>query len=339
MTNKNKLYDDPTCIGTGLVVLDVIYADQKKPKFLAGGSCGNVLTILSYLGWNSYPVSRLGRDHEGNRILEDMKRWGVKTTFVHQEQMNSPRIIQKITLNNDPKHKFHIKCEHGKWLPGRKPFLVRSLKEIKSKLPASNVFYFDRADPSALDLAKMFKKMGAMIYFEPPKFLHDDLFLECLKISDVVKHCYDQSSDVEKYGVKIPLEIRTRGKAGLQYRARFLRKHYWKSIPAYPTSDLVDEAGSGDWLSAGFIHATAQHKENTIQNSQKLESALRFGQAMASLNCSYTGARGIMYNLPSYKLLMLVNKVIQEKPVMLPHGTVKTTSRHTSRCKVCLCTE
>jgi fructokinase len=75
--------DVPICMGSGLVALDVIYEKAKNnPKFLAGGSCGNVLTILSYFGWNSYPVARLGNDQEGNRIMEDMKRWNVKTDFV-----------------------------------------------------------------------------------------------------------------------------------------------------------------------------------------------------------------------------------------------------------------
>lgn len=73
----------PTCVGMGLIALDAIYAESsKRPRFLAGGSCGNVLTILSYLGWKSYPIARLGNDHEGSRILEDMMKWGVNTKFV-----------------------------------------------------------------------------------------------------------------------------------------------------------------------------------------------------------------------------------------------------------------
>ena len=68
----NNFHEIPICIGTGLIALDVIYTTDKKPNFLAGGSCGNVLTILSYLGWKSLPIARLGNDAEGKRIVEDL---------------------------------------------------------------------------------------------------------------------------------------------------------------------------------------------------------------------------------------------------------------------------
>src|SRR5574337_794923 len=138
---------NPTCMGSGLVALDVIYEKPKNnPKFRAGCSCGNVLTILSYFGWNSYPISRLGNDQEGNRIIEDMKRWNVKTDFVELDsKIDSPRIIERISEGKIPKHRFYLKCEHGNWLPQRKPFLLKSLEVIQNKFPQSNVFYFDRA--------------------------------------------------------------------------------------------------------------------------------------------------------------------------------------------------
>src|SRR4051794_26004402 len=51
----------PVAAGTGLVALDVVYSgDTAEPLGRwAGGTCGNVLTILSCLGWSSYPVARL----------------------------------------------------------------------------------------------------------------------------------------------------------------------------------------------------------------------------------------------------------------------------------------
>jgi len=90
--------DNPICLGSGLIALDVIYDNKKtKPNFLAGGSCGNVLTILSYLDWQSYPIARLGNDPEGKRIIEDMKKWKVNTKFIEQESgTHSPRIIERI---------------------------------------------------------------------------------------------------------------------------------------------------------------------------------------------------------------------------------------------------
>ena len=340
--NRGMNNNNPICIGTGLVALDVIYADDKKPRFLAGGSCGNVLTILSYLDWNSFPVSRLGNDVEGNRIIEDIKKWGVKTKFIEQEKIASPRIIQKIFPNKNPRHRFYTKCEHKNWLPSRKPFLLKSLENIQDKLPNSNVFYFDRASPSALVLAKTLKEQGAIIYFEPPKFLPDDKnFMKCLQIADIVKHCYDQGKETEEFGIKIPLEIQTMGEDGLQYRARILKQRSWKKMDAFPVSNLVDAAGSGDWLSAGLIHVLFQNKSKFAPTEKKLEFALQFGQALASINCNFVGARGLMYNLSKAELFSLSDKVMKNKEnplsINIPTKNLEVTSL-AKKCKICLCT-
>ena len=53
--------------------------------------------ILSYFGWKSHPLIRLGSDSEGKRIIEDMKKWGVKTKFVEQEsEIHTPKIIERV---------------------------------------------------------------------------------------------------------------------------------------------------------------------------------------------------------------------------------------------------
>lgn len=331
------------CVGSGLVALDVIYKqDDDQPNFLAGGSCGNVLTILSYMGWDSYPIVRLGKDVEGERIIEDMKKWKVKTKFIEKESgTDSPRIIERIFGGEKPKHRFYVKCEHNNWLPRRKAYLLKSLEHIQNKIPKSNVFYFDRATPSAYEIASHLKKQNTIIVFEPPKFLQDDkTFLKCLKIADIVKHCYDQASDTEKSGINIPLEIQTKGEEGLQYRAKFLRQRNWKKLPAIPTDNLIDAAGSGDWLTAGLIHMLRSHKSLEQVTEEKLEYVLDFGQTLASLNCNYCGARGMMYHLSKEELFKIAAKKQKnkEKPIKLNHiRRVKLTSKLSSECKICLC--
>ena len=53
----------PVCAGTGLVALDIVFNGDSTvpPRMWAGGSCGNVLTILSYLGWQAVPLARLAK--------------------------------------------------------------------------------------------------------------------------------------------------------------------------------------------------------------------------------------------------------------------------------------
>ena len=52
------------CVGSGLVTLDIVFDDESPNEYMvgSGGSCGNVMSILSFLGWKAYPVTRLGQD-------------------------------------------------------------------------------------------------------------------------------------------------------------------------------------------------------------------------------------------------------------------------------------
>lgn len=330
---------DPVCVGSGLIALDVIYRDRSaKPNFLAGGSCGNVLAILSYLGWDSYPIARLGDDVEGRRIIEDMKKWGVKTKFIQQEPgIDSPRIIERVFAGAKPHHKFHFKCEHGNWLPGRKPFLLKSLELIQDKIPAADVMYFDRATPSAYELARRLKQGNTIIVFEPPKLLDDPVFMRCLGIADVVKHCYKAQD--EESEISIPLEIQTKSEDGLRYRTNFLRSGKWRSLPSFPAYDPADAAGSGDWLTAGLIHRMRRHRTIQSMSRKQLEDALDFGQALASINCSYVGARGMMYCLPKERIIRLAGRHMRGKRLELIRvRTTRTKSRLAEKCRVCLCT-
>lgn len=334
--------EEPTCLGTGLVVLDVIlHANSTKPEFLAGGSCCNVLTILAYLGWRSFPIARLGCDVEGDRIIEDMRMWGVSDRFIKRDhEMHSPRIIQKIYAGDNPKHSFSLRCVHGRWLPQQKSFRLDSLRHIENMIPPADVFYFDRATPSSLKLARHQKEMGALVVFEPPKLLSNKNFKACLEISDILKHCFDSELEDRQYP-RPPLEIQTRGKMGLRYRSNMLSQTEWTVLPAFSVSELVDAAGSGDWLTAGLIHAL-RHKDtwSNITN-EILQDALCYGQSLAALNCLCSGARGLMYSISPSQLQVLVSKVMSGQSPKQALGESPTTSKYktnlSSRCKVCLC--
>src|SRR6516165_2186734 len=67
-------------VGIRLVVLDVIVSAQPgaPTRCRAGGTCGNVLAALAYLGWTSYPIARLGDDPAGRALANDLARWGVR---------------------------------------------------------------------------------------------------------------------------------------------------------------------------------------------------------------------------------------------------------------------
>lgn len=335
----------PICLGIGMIVLDAIYDNRTEdPVFLAGGSCCNVLTILSYLGWNSLPLARLGPDPEGDRIVEDMKRWGANTKFVERDPgISTPRIIERISRGDSPHHRFYLKCEHGIRLPRRRALSLNRLEVAMHALPAKpDVFYFDRADPAALRAAAEFKKRGSTVVFEPLSISGGKTLEQCIKLADIVKYCHTASSHKSEHlRASVPLEIQTKGAEGLAYRARFLGRREWIEVDAIPAPRLVDAAGSGDWLTAGLIHVLLGRGGPITASSEKdLLHALRIGQALASINCGFAGARGVMYALGKKRLLSasgdaaLSNTVPHVTPRKSVNGAPDTSTREYA---VCLC--
>ena len=272
--------DEPMCLGSGMIALDVIFrVDSNEPEFQAGGSCCNILTILSYFGWRSFPIARLGCDVEGDRILEDMRAWRVQNEFMERDRaIQSPRIIQRIYAGKNPRHSFSFRCSHGRWLPRLRSFRLDSLKRIQGAIPLAQVFFFDRATPSSLALARSQKKRGALVVFEPPKLVDNKNFKACLEVSDIFKHCYASGLDDCQYA-RPPLEIQTRGKRGLRYRANILSQTEWTTLPAFDVGGLIDAAGSGDWLTAGLIHTLGRNGVWQNITDESLQDALCSGSA------------------------------------------------------------
>ena len=87
-------------LGTGLLALDIVMSDVsgEPKKQWAGGTCGNVLIALAYLGWKAKPVARLRTGRAADRVLLDLREWGVSDEFVSIARDGStPVIFEKIT--------------------------------------------------------------------------------------------------------------------------------------------------------------------------------------------------------------------------------------------------
>ena len=307
-----------SCVGTGFVVLDFITNGNSEipPLLRIGGSCGNVLTILAYLGWQSYPAARIGEDIAGQQLRKDMERWGVKSDLLSSKaEDKSPIVVHRIlsAKNGIPRHQFEFNCPNcGARLPKYKAISPKAVKDLANQVPKANVFYFDRVSLSSLELATYYKSKGALIFFEPSKVKNEKLFVECLAVADIVKYSDERLDNITTLlsEVEIPLEIKTLGSKGLQYR---LAGQYseWNFLNAFPQSALLDTVGSGDWCSAGIIHVISKAWMGTFHDIQLdlVQSALEFGQALAALNCYYKGARGVMYHLKRELIPSMLERV------------------------------
>lgn len=297
----------PIVIGTGLVALDVIINEdtERNPQLRAGGSCGNVLTILSYLGWKSYPIARFRDDVAARTVIEDIKKWGVDTSLITQNSTGStPIIVEKIQKkqSGEPTHRFTLKCPNcGSFLPRYRPVLARDTPAIIKKMPTPNVFYFDRVAPSSIEIARASKKNGSLVFFEPCGIKDEKQFLECLDLADIVKYSHETMRHAQEILQKVDvlLEIETFGAEGLRFCFRKCesKEVKWTNKHAYPVSRLKDAAGAGDWCSAGIIHLLGKRGMESFETASEgdIAKALSFGQALAAISCQFEGARGIMY--------------------------------------------
>ena len=303
----------PVAVGIGLVALDVVLTDDKdqQPRYFAGGTCGNVLTILTYLGWRSNPVARLSPGAAADCLLDDLKGLGVSTDFVtRQRDGSTPVIIHRIRRGNngEPYHSFSWRCPScGAHLPGYKAVLSSVAQHLSPKLGRARAFFFDRVSRAVLVLANEFRKHGAVIVFEPSSVGDPKLFREAWTAAHIVKYSHERLRDIadvefargERHHVL--LEVETLGRAGVRYQSRLpcAATRGWVSMEAFSPTGLKDTAGAGDWCTAGLIDNLARGGVLGFRNitGGELKEAVRFGQALAAWNCRFEGARGGMYEV------------------------------------------
>ncbi len=287
------------CIGAGLVSLDILLRnnDNRPISYYVGGTCGNVMMILSYLGWDSYPIARLDGTKYTERLLEDIKSNRVKTDFISTNDGSTPVIIQRNIVNKEgtPTHKFEIKNNNGRFFLNFRSITKKQADDIISKISfVPDIFFFDRISPAIIQLAKYFKTIGSIIYFEPSGKTNEKDFFTCIEISDIIKFADQRISQIEfvnNYNNK--LFIQTQGGDGLIYK---FKDYDWRKIPSWKNESIIDSSGAGDWTSSIFINRIFSNKINSLTDLSLdfIDTSLCEAQKYASNSCSFEGARGMM---------------------------------------------
>ena len=288
------------CVGAGLISLDVLIRDGEKipVSYYVGGTCGNVMMILSHMGWNSYPIARLDGTKETNRLLADMRRHRVHTDYISTTDGKTPVIVQRNFISKDgvPTHKFESRNGKGHFYLDFRSLTVKQADAVIGRVDfVPKVFFFDRVSPAIFKLATAFKEKGSVIFFEPSsKGVNVGLFDKCVKVADIVKFAEQRIKDCcqfERYRDR--LIIQTRGEKGLVYRLN----SRWIHIKPIVNKNIVDTAGAGDWTAAALINKLFKNKKTRrlVDISQRdIEIALNAAQTVGAKSCSYEGARGMM---------------------------------------------
>lgn len=297
----------PKIFGTGLIALDLVLGlDPHAPvRSWAGGTCGNVLSILAYLGWEAFPIARMNGDPASDRVRADLAEWGVRLDFAScGPTAHTPIIIQEIKRGRDgkPKHRFSWSCPKcGEWLPAYKALTTAAVEAVAPAMANASVFFLDRLSRAALSLAKVAADQGAIIVFEPSGKGTDKLMAEAIRLAHVVKYADQRLAGVNGLmsdASATLVEVQTLGERGLKYRHRFGRTPSdWMHLDAVRAPRLADACGAGDWSTAGLLAKVAAGGAEALREAGAcgVRDALLYGQALAAWNCGFEGARGGMY--------------------------------------------
>lgn len=279
----------PVVVGAGRLTLDVLVRDgepRELARAQAGGTCGNVLTNLAYLGWHAYPLTDVGGDEAGRRYRRDLERWGVRLDLVADyPDQETPIIVHHL---RDGEHSFSSRCPFcGYELQYYEPVPLDRVEERLPRVPRADVFFFDRDSPGSLLLARHCRDHGALVVYEPNYAGPESQLDEALAVAHVLKFSRDKLGGLpERRALNGPLLIiETLGGEGL----RFGGGGDWEHLPPCTIPAVRDAGGSGDWCTAGFLHR--------VRQGDDFREALRFGQALAAWNCAFEGARGGMYRV------------------------------------------
>ena len=313
-TGNRKLtcQNSPVVFGTGLIALDIILSAYggRPPLLAAGGTCGNVLAVLSFLGWDAFPIARLSDDVASETVTADLKSVGVHLEFARQApSAPTPIILQRNdrTREGKPRHRFSVACPAcGAWYPSFRAVTIEGAESVIETVGdvlhsgfAPRVFFFDRVSRGALQLAHWFAEVGALVVFEPIGVGDPKLFAEALSLAHIVKYSNER---LHESAVSPPrrnrplLEIQTLGDAGLRYRSERNARSTWVHLKSIASSAIVDTAGAGDWLTAAFLCAVGADGVGgfTALSPRDIRDALHISQAAASVACEHEGARGAM---------------------------------------------
>lgn len=303
---------NPRIAGIGLIALDVVWsADRPDLEFFCGGTCGNVLAILGYLGWRVTPIARIGDDIAGKLLKDDLSRWGADPSLISlKPTTKTPVIVEKIRndRNGIPFHTFSFYCPScNRRFPGFQPVTAKAIEPANGVVQSADVLFIDRVSKSSVLLAEAASKAGVTIVFEPPSVHDSKGFSYLLEVATIVKYSHDRIDELPpSHSQARQLEIQTLGRGGLRFKVQGDR--HWQHLQAEPVERLVDAAGSGDWLTAGFLYSAyrKQNRPHTNLKHQDVILALTVGQKLAAWNCAFRGARGGMYSAVKSRIASII---------------------------------
>ena len=303
-----------TCLLSGNFALDTIVTRTYPNDFIlgrrnpfvetvvtecVGNTCGNVATILPYLGVQTFPIGHFDLSEQGLQIKNDLQRYGADIRFVENSE-NGGTTLLRCTHKRDKMTGEHTTSFRATSPGSRYP--KRRFIHVSGEAPAfmesldfvPDVFFFDAAEAGLRYLAGELRKRGTLVYFEPESDADRKKFLKAIDVSDIVKFSHEKVSDlsfIEQYHNK--LFIRTLGAEGLEFN---LCGQGWVRVASFPNDNVVDWEGAGDWTTSQFIACLCERDILSVAKMtiDSVKECLEIACETASRSVSYLGSKGMI---------------------------------------------
>ncbi|MCI6418733.1 MAG: PfkB family carbohydrate kinase [Bacteroidales bacterium] len=309
MSNRKRV------LGTGNIGLDIIFqreypegfdiAKKRNPfvdKLIAeevGNTCGNVMTMLPYLGVDTFPIGHFDDSEQGLKITASLHHYGADMRFVQNSPNGGTTLMTCIhKLDQNGHHAMsHRATAPNSRFPKRK--LMRK-DEVQAFLKqpdfTPDAYFFDAAEAGPRELAVALKKQGVLVYFEPENDKEQKKFLRCVEASDIIKFSGTRITDlafVDHYRDK--LFIRTLGEQGMEFNLKGIG---WKHIEPVPNLNEVDWEGAGDWTTSVILAELCKRGKTDITQltEEEVTEVLKKAAAIASHSVSYITSKGLIRN-------------------------------------------
>ncbi len=285
---KRSVQHTVDVLGLGITPFDVAFGIERFPEpegklnaswlhMQGGGPVPNCLVGLSRLGCHTSLIAPVGDDIFGDRVMEELAH----------ERVDVGHMIRK-------RGQSHLAAGLVEQGTGRRTFVlyrelfVRASDLRTSTYPRPEIVHVDGRDvPANVRLAKWAKRVGATVTLDIGSIRNDVSPLYPLVDHLVVADAYacgvtgttSIRGAVErlryKCGGTVVVTAGTAGSLGFE-NGRWIRQ------PAFRVS-TVDTTGAGDLFHTGYLYG--------LLKGWPLCERLRFGSAVAALNCMKHGCR------------------------------------------------
>ena len=306
-------------LGAGFSCVDIINCGN-VPKISLGGTAANVITVLARFGLETQFLTSEYCGELGEWYKNALQIRNIEPIYFQKSKKRISTVLEEInTFNGD--HRFKTLCP----VCGHKFVNVilppsEKINQIEKMMKSMNLFFYDRFSSGIKLLADV--NLDGWNVYEPNSFRMYENLLNGCKVADIIKFSEERIPDKicqcllkDLKTSRTKLVIVSLGRKGVKFSCKKGECWgAWQYLPGIECKKVVDAAGAGDWLTAGFLYKLIlefPHQQEVVNDM--VNEKLQFAQRLAAAACNYIGAQGILTDPTGVALLNSITNLSLEE--------------------------